>query len=130
MFGNLVSLRANLQSIVALSTTEAEYIVASEALKEALWLRGLVSKLLQVKEPKITVVHYDSQSAMSLNKNQVYHNKTKHVNVKYHFIQDMINSKAIAIKKISTSENVANMLTKVLPYEKFNYCLVEYYFSN
>ena len=50
MFGNLVNWMANLQSVVALSTTEVEYITASEAVKEALWLRGLVSKLLQVKE--------------------------------------------------------------------------------
>jgi len=50
VFGNLVNWMANLQSVVALSTTEVEYITASEAVKEALWLRGLVSKLLQVKE--------------------------------------------------------------------------------
>ena len=112
-----------MQSIVTLSTTKAEYIAASEATKEALWLRGLVSELLQVKELKTIVIYYDSQNAVSLSMNQVYHDKTKHVNVKYHFVRDMIKSEAIAIEKISTNENVANMLREALPYEKFNYCL-------
>ena len=51
----------------------------------------------------------------------MYHDRTKHVDVKYDFIQDIIKSKAIAIEKISTNENVADILTKAV--EKFNYCL-------
>ena len=86
VFRNLVSWRTNLQSIVALSITEAEYIAASEVVKETLWLRCLVSELLQVKELKTTIIHCDSQSAVSLSKNQVYHDKIKHADVKYHFI--------------------------------------------
>ena len=123
MFGNLVSWKANLQSVVALSTIEVEYIGTSEAVTEALWLRGLVLELLQVKELKITIIYCDSQSAVSLSKNQVYHDRAKHVDIKYHFIRDMIKSEAIAIEKISTNENVANMLREALSYEKFNYCL-------
>ena len=53
----------------------------------------------------------------------MYHDRAKHVDIKYHFIRDMIKSEAIAIEKISTNENVANMLREALPYEKFNYCL-------
>ena len=103
VFGNIVSW--NLQSVVALSTTEAKYIAASEAVKETLWLRGLISELLQVKELKTTVIHCDSQSAVSLSKNQVYHERTKHVDVKYHLIRDMIKSVVVAIKKISLLKN-------------------------
>ena len=77
VFRNLVSWRTNLQSIVALSITEAEYIAASEVVKETLWLRCLVSELLQVKELKTTIIHCDSQSAVSLSKNQVYHDNKK-----------------------------------------------------
>ena len=62
--------------------------MASKAVNEALWLRDLVSELLQLKELKTTIIHYDSQSAMSLSKNQVYHDRTKHVDIKYHFIRD------------------------------------------
>ena len=53
----------------------------------------------------------------------MYHDRTKHVDVKYHFIRDMIKSEAVAIEKISTNENATNMLTKALSFEKFNYCL-------
>jgi len=77
VFENLVNWRANMQSVMALSTTEVEYIATSEAIMEALWLRDLVSKLLQVKEIKIIVIHCHSQSAVSLSKNQVYHDKKK-----------------------------------------------------
>jgi len=112
-----------LQSVVALSTTEAEDIAASEVVKEVMWLRGLVSELLQMKELKTTIIHCNNQSAVSLSKNQVYHDRIKHVDVKYYFIRDMIKSEAVDIDKISTNENVAGMLTKTLPYEKFNYCL-------
>lgn len=112
-----------MQSVVALSTTEAEDIAASEVVKEVMWLRGLVSELLQMKELKTTIIHCNNQSAVSLSKNQVYHDRIKHVDVKYYFIRDMIKSEAVDIDKISTNENVAGMLTKTLPYEKFNYCL-------
>ena len=71
---------------MALSTTKAEYIAIREAVKEALWLRCLVLELLQVKELKTIVIHYDSQSALSLSKNQVHYDITKHMDVKYHFI--------------------------------------------
>ena len=62
--------------------------MASKAVNEVLWLRDLISELLQLKELKTTIIHYDSQSAMSLSKNQVYHDRTKHVDIKYHFIRD------------------------------------------
>ena len=123
VFGNLVNWRANLQSVVALSTTEVEYIATNETVKESLWLRDLVSELLQVKELKTTVIHCDSQSAVSLSKNQVYHDRRKHVDIKYHFIRDIIKSEVVAIKNISTNENVVDMLTKALPSKKFNYYL-------
>jgi len=108
---------------VALSITKVEYIAASEALKEALWLRDLILELLPVKELTTIVIHCDSLSAVNLSKNQMYHSRTKHVDVKYHFIQDMIMNEVVAIEKISTNENVTKMLTKALPYGKFNYCL-------
>ena len=77
VFGNLVSWRANLQLVMALSTNEVEYIAESEAVKEAMWLKDLVSKLFQVKKLKTTIIHCDNQSAVSLSKNHVYHDRTK-----------------------------------------------------
>ena len=81
-----MSWRSRLQTCVSMSTTEAEYIAAAaaEACKEALWLARLVGDLgIRVEMP---MLHCDSQSAIMLAKNPVFHAKTKHIAVKYHFI--------------------------------------------
>ena len=119
--GSAISWKATLQSTIALSTTEAEYMAATEAVKEAIWLRGLVGSLGLKQE--ITVVHCDSQSAIYLTKNQMYHERTKHIDVRYHFLREIISQGDIAVKKISTSDNPADMLTKPIPVSKFMHCL-------
>jgi hypothetical protein len=119
--GCAISWKATLQSTVALSTTEAEYMAAAEAVKEAIWLRGLVSDLgLQQDD---TVVFCDSQSAIHLTKNQMYHERTKHIDVRYHFLREVVTQGDITVKKIATAENPADMLTKPLPILKFKHCL-------
>ncbi|KAA0036776.1 Retrovirus-related Pol polyprotein from transposon TNT 1-94 [Cucumis melo var. makuwa] len=85
---NLISWKSNLQSVVALSTTEAEFIVVSEVVKEAMWLRGIVSKL-GYKQEAVELM-CDNQSAIHLTKNKHYHDRTKHIDVKLHFVQDII----------------------------------------
>ena len=116
-----ISWKATLQSIAALSTTEAEYIAATEGVKEALWLRGLVNELGLAQDT--LVVFCDSQSAIHLTKNSRYHNKTKHIDVKYHFIRDTVVVGKVVVKKIHTSENPVDMFTKPLPNAKFQHCL-------
>ena len=82
--GGAVSWQSCLRICVSMSTTEAEYIAAVEACKEALWLTCLVGDLgIQVEMP---MLQCDSQSAIMLGKNPVFHAKTKHIVVKYHFI--------------------------------------------
>lgn len=71
-----------------MSTIEAEYMTATEAVKEAIWLRGLRREL--VLEQDLTIVHCDSQSTIQLSKNQMYHERTKHINVRYHFIHEIV----------------------------------------
>jgi len=111
--GCAISWNATLQSTVALSTTEVEYMAAAEAVKEAIWLRGLVSDLgLQQDE---TVVFCDSQSAIHLTKNQMYHERTKHIDVRYHFLREVVTQGGITAKKIGTTKNPADMLTKPVP---------------
>jgi len=87
LYNNAISWKATLQSIVPLSTTEAEYISATKGVKEATWLWGLVNELGLTQ--KILIVFYDSQSVIHLTKNNHYHNKTKHINIKHHFIRDV-----------------------------------------
>jgi len=69
------------------------------------------------------MVYSNSQSAIHLSKNDTYHSKTKHINVKYHFIPDIVTQGDIVVKKIYTLENPAEMLTKPLPITKFERCL-------
>lgn len=121
LYGNVVSWKANLQSIVALSTTEAEYIALTEAIKEAIWLKGFVSELEGEEVPG--TVWCDSQSAVCLSKNQVFHERTKHIDVRLHFIRDIIAQGLVAVKKVAGEDNPADMLTKVVPGSKFAHCL-------
>ena len=117
---SVICWKANLQSIVALSTNEAEYISCTEAVKEALWLKG-ISRELGIDQKKITIFS-DSQSALHLNKNQMYHERTKHIDVRLHFIIKVIAEGKVELKKISTAETPADMLTKSLPLAKFGHC--------
>lgn len=107
--------------VVTLSTAEAEYIAATEAVKEGIWLQGLLKELKLMNG--VTTIYSDSQSAIHLCRNPVFHNRTKHVEVKYHFIRDKIAQKVIDIQKVSTEENPADCGTKVLPVKKFKHCL-------
>ncbi|KAK3011604.1 hypothetical protein RJ639_011011 [Escallonia herrerae] len=110
----MISWKATLQTIVALSSTEAEYIAATEAVKEAIWLKGLVGDLGLKHES--STVYCDSQSAIHLTKNQMFHERTKH-------IDDVVSQGTVMVEKISTNENPADMMTKHILEIKFKHCL-------
>ncbi|GKE08336.1 hypothetical protein Tco_1411887 [Tanacetum coccineum] len=108
-----VSWKTTLQHVVALSTTEAEYMALIEAVKESIWLKGLL----------IELVNCDNQSAIHLLRNAMFHERTKHINVRYHFIREIVESKEIEVAKIGTKNNAAGAFTKVVPGLKFKYCM-------
>ena len=120
LFGCLVSWKAQLQSVVALSTTEAEYIAVTEGVKEALWLKGLVGEF-GVKHDKVELF-CDNQSAIHLSKNSMFHERTKHIDIRLHYIRDVIASGAVVVEKVHTDENPADMATKVVTGIKFRKC--------
>ncbi|MCO5594202.1 hypothetical protein L7F22_048227 [Adiantum nelumboides] len=99
---------------------EAEYVAALEACKEANWLGRLVTDL-GIKE-ETPMLHCDSQSAIQLARNSVYHSKTKHVDVKYHFIREMVEDKQVQLVKVHTTDNPTDLLTERLPGESFSHC--------
>ncbi|KAM2012453.1 hypothetical protein ACFX1T_024318 [Malus domestica] len=119
--GGPVSWRSILQSTVALSTTEAEYMAVTEAIKEAIWLQGLPDDL-GVQQDHVDV-HCDSQSAIHLAKNQVHHARTKHIDVRFHFVREVIDEGDILLQKIGTADNPANMLIKPVSLHKFKHYL-------
>lgn len=115
--GNTMSWRSGLQHIVALSTTEAEYMALAEATKEALWLKGITSELGFIQ--KKVEIFSDSQSALCLARNSVFHERTKHIDVRLHFIRDVVSDGSVVVSKIGTLENPADILTKSVPVKKF-----------
>jgi hypothetical protein len=118
--GSAVSWRASLQSVTALSTTEAECISATGGVKEAIWMRGLISELGVPQD--VIKVYCDSHSAICLTKNDMYQFKTKHTSSTT-FIRDIVAEGKIKVNKIHTDENPADMLTKPLSNTKFKHCL-------
>lgn len=119
--GNPVSWRSSLQKVVALSTTEAEYIALSEAVKEGVWLKRFAEEL---GFPQDSVeIYCDSQSAIALSKNAVFHERTKHMATKFHFIRDLIKVGEVQVLKIATANNPADIFTKVLSVYKMKEAL-------
>ena len=103
-----------------MSTTEAEYVAATEARKEMIWLHGFLDELGKKKE--MGILHNDNQSAIFLAKNLAFHSKSKHIQTKYYFICYLIEDKLVILDKICGSKNPTNMLTKGITIEKLKLC--------
>ena len=121
-FGNsTVSWCSRRQATVAKSSTEAEYVALSQATQEVVWLRRLLVDLgVVVNSP--TTIREDNQGAIDLSRNPKHHNRTKHIDVSYHFTRERIVTKEIDVCHVPTGDNVADIMTKGLakgPYEKF-----------
>eukprot|EP00253_Pinus_taeda_P005709 PITA_05709 len=115
-----VSWMSKKQSVVALSTTKAEYMGATHARKEAVWLQRLCSSMGLVQGARR--IDCDSQNAIFLAKNPAYHSKTKHIDVQYRFVRDRIEDKKVLLLKVGTLKNTADALTKYVSSEKFSWC--------
>ena len=106
--------------MVSLSTTEAEYIALIEGAKELIWLQCLFGVFDCPQQG--SALYCDSKSAIDLAKNAVSHSRTKHIEVRYHFIRSKLEEGKLQVLKINTKENPADALTKVVPREKFEFC--------
>ena len=103
-----------------MSTTEAKYVIATEAGKEMIWLNGFLDEL--GKKQEMGIPYSDNQSAIFLAKNSTFHSKSKHIQTKYHFIYYLIEDKLVILEKICGSKNPADMLTKDVTIEKLKLC--------
>ena len=113
-----ISWKSSKQSCVALSTAEAEYVALSAAAQEAIWLQQLISELLN-KDIQETTVLEDNQAAICLAKNPQVHGRTKHIDIKFHFIRDLVDSGRIKLAYCPSEDMVADMMTKGLPMVQF-----------
>ena len=103
-----------------MSTTEAEYVAATKARKEMIWVHGFLDEL--GKKQEMGILYNDSQSAIFLIKNSAFHSKSKHIQTKYHFIHYLVEDKLVLLEKICGSKNPADMLTKGVTIEKLKLC--------
>lgn len=107
-----VSWQSRKQKTVALSSTEAEYMALSEAAKEAIYLRNLLYEL--TGNENCIALYNDNQSAQKLSANPVFHSRSKHIDVKHHFIREVVSSGNVRVFYMSTSSMPADLLTKGL----------------
>ena len=121
--GGVVSWQSKLQKCVALSTIDAEYIAAAEACKEMLWLKNFLLELGQKQEDYAVLC--DSQSAIHLAKNPAYHSRFKHIDVRFHWIRDVLEEKKLQLSKVHTDDNWSDMMTKTITTKKFDDCCEE-----
>jgi len=114
----LVSWQSVKQQVVAMSSCEAEYIAASTACTQALWLARLLGDLLG-RDTRAVQLMMDSKSAMALAKNPVFHERSKHIRLRHHFIRGCLEEGSIKASYINTTDQLADLLTKPLGRIKF-----------
>ena len=114
---SLVSWFSKKQSSIALSTAEAEYVAAGSCCTQILWLKA------QLRDFGVslstTPLLCDNTSAINMTKNAVYHSRTKHTDIRHHFIRDLVASKEIELTFIATESQLADIFTKPLPIDRF-----------
>lgn len=113
----LISWTSQKQSIIAVSSTEAEYVALASGAKEALWLRRFANEL-GYPQVEPTTIYVDNESAIKLAYNPEHHNRTKHIDVRFHFTRSLVEEKKIEICHVPTDKQAADILTKPLMKDK------------
>ncbi|GKA81874.1 ribonuclease H-like domain, reverse transcriptase, RNA-dependent DNA polymerase, partial [Tanacetum coccineum] len=118
----LVSWQCKKQTIVAISSTEAEYVAAASCCAQVLWMQN---QLLDYGFNFMnTEIHIDNESTICIVKNPVFHSKTKHIQIRHHFIRDCYEQRLINVVKVHTDDNVADLLTKGFDLARFKFLVV------
>ena len=115
---SLITWISQKQRCVALSSCEAEFMAATAAACQGIWLQRVLSQIQNVKAGPVTL-YIDNRSAVDLAKNPVFHGRSKQIDVRYHFIRECVEQGLIVIKHVSTNEQRADILTKALSAVKF-----------
>jgi len=116
--GAPISWTSKKQKTTALSSTEAEYMAATQATKEAIYLRRLL-KDLGHEQTSPTVIREDNQGTIAIARNPCHHERTKHIDIQYHFTREKIESGDIMLEYCQTEDQVADIMTKALTKDKF-----------
>lgn len=116
-FHGIMNWSSKQQKLVTRSTTKAEYIALSGAAHEAIWMSRLLSQLFKLELFPVTI-YCDSQSAIALLSKIGFHQRTKHIDIHYHFMRQCITDKQLIVKYVHTDKQLADIMTKALPAPK------------
>jgi hypothetical protein len=120
--GAAVTWLSKKQPTIALSTMEAEYMAIAQASTQALWMRQFFDELnLPTAEP--TNIVSDNLAALTLTVESQYHVRSKHIDIRHHFVHDAVNNHLIKTDYVRSEENLADALTKALPAPRFNFLM-------
>jgi hypothetical protein len=120
--GGPIAWRATFQKTVALSTTEAEYMALCDCVKVCVWMR-MLHKNIGLEQLGATPIFEDNQGAIALAKNVGYQARTKHIDIRYHFIREKLKGSEIALEYLESKNQVADFLTKGLPSKTLGYLM-------
>ncbi|GJY65031.1 retrovirus-related pol polyprotein from transposon TNT 1-94 [Tanacetum coccineum] len=113
-----VSWSSKKQPIVTLSTTESEYVAAASCACQCIWLRRILEELGH-KEENTTVIWCDNMSTIQLSSNAVFHGRSKHIDIRFHFLRDLVRDGVVELSYCSSEEQVADIMTKPLKLDQF-----------
>jgi len=122
--GGAITWKSKKQTTIALSTTQAEYVALSEAAREACWLRNLFDELGYPQENP-TLIKGDNDGSISMAKNQQFHNRSKHIAIRWHWVRELIEQNLVTIENCRDPEQTADVLTKALACLKHNKHITE-----
>lgn len=114
----MISWMRNKQKFVSLNTVQAEYITASMTSSEEMWMRKLFGELFEHVLGTI-MIYYDIKSGIQISKNYVFHDRSKLIEIRYHYIRDMVQRGYVGFHHISTNEKIVDILTKPFLKGKF-----------
>jgi hypothetical protein len=115
---SLVTWASQKQKIVTLSSCEAEYVVVAAAACQGVWLSRLIADLMGTKEAPVKLL-MDNMSAIALSRNPVHHDRSKHIDTRYHFIRECIEEGRVEVERVGTASQLADIFTKALGRLKF-----------
>ena len=104
--------------MVAQSSCEAEYIAAAIVASHGVWLERLLAEMVE-REPEKVMLFVDNKAAISLSNNPVHHERSKHIDIRYHFIRECVEEGKVKVKHVASNDQLADLLTKPLGRVKF-----------
>jgi hypothetical protein len=117
---NLISWASKKQPIVSISSAEAEYVVATSASCQAVWLRRILNDMSHTEKAP-TPIFCDNTSAIALSKNHVFHKKSKLIDTRFHFIHELVNNGDIALQFCGSRDQLSDIFTKPLGKSVFDF---------